>query len=189
MQNHIHNVLTHYGKRYFCWDVVNEAISDVETFWDESNIWYQDNPDWVYDAFAQAGKSRVDSSVKLFYNDYGAEAITGYSQVKAGKVFSLIQLIQSRNIPIDGVGLQMHVDIDYALIDGVKANMAKYNSIGILVHITELDVRTNGRNDTEAAEMQAEVYAALLEACLEAPNWYIRRGHVTSYFINLPSPT
>lgn len=44
--------------------------------------------------------------------------------------------MKQRNIPIDGVGIQLHIDISYynqmaSFLAGVKQNIQRYASIGI----------------------------------------------------------
>ena len=41
-------------------------------------------------------------------------------------MFNMVKDMQSRDIPIDGVGLQLHVDINYNLADGVAANIKRW---------------------------------------------------------------
>ena len=58
-------------------------------------------------------------------------------------------------------------------MDGVAANMQRYADIGIIVHITELDIActTCGEVWTEAEkQLQAKVYTDLLNVCLQAEN-------------------
>ena len=71
--------------------------------------------------------------------------------------------------------LQCHISIDYDLVDGVRQNMERLGALGLEVHITELDVSctVDGSECEEwgatQESMQAEVYAALLQACLDVP--------------------
>lgn len=49
----------------------------------------------------------------------------------------MIKSMKQRNIPIDGVGLQLHVDISYfnqmsSFLAGVEQNIQRYASIGML---------------------------------------------------------
>ena len=45
-------------------------------------------------------------------------------------------------VPIDGVGLQMHISVDaFPSKADVSANMARLVALGLEVHITEMDVR------------------------------------------------
>jgi endo-1,4-beta-xylanase len=50
--------------------------------------------------------------------------------------------MQARKVPIDGVGLQFHWDLEHhdSLTD-VAANMKRLGDLGLEVHITELDIK------------------------------------------------
>jgi hypothetical protein len=79
----------------------------------------------------------ADPDALLFYNDNGGETINP----KSDAVYEMVQDFKRRGVPIDGVGLQMHViddlNLDFA---GIAANIARFPALGIQIHITELDV-------------------------------------------------
>ena len=70
----------------------------------KKNVWYPEIPNYIDVAF-QAARD-ADNNALLFYNDYGAEGLGG----KADQVYTLVKSMVSRGVPIDGVGLQMHVN-------------------------------------------------------------------------------
>eukprot|EP00039_Didymoeca_costata_P007078 m.96127 g.96127 ORF g.96127 m.96127 type:complete len:381 (+) comp13530_c0_seq5:34-1176(+) len=166
LQNHITNVMTHYkGLDLIGWDVVNEAVSDhgPGTF---KNVtpWYPAVPNYVDLAF-QAARA-VDPNVKLFYNDYGAEGMSP----KSDKVYNMVKSMKSRNIPIDGVGLQFHISIDnHPSFEDIETNMKRLGALGLDVHITELDVRCTNPCTSDKLNIQAQIYGGLLEVCLRVP--------------------
>lgn len=75
--------------------------------------------------------------------------------------------MKSRNIPVDGVGLQMHINIDnYPPFADVEANIVRLGALGLEVHVTEMDVVCiNCTADRQ--QTQANVYAGILSACLK----------------------
>jgi endo-1,4-beta-xylanase len=80
---------------------------------------------------------------------------------------------RGRGVPIDGVGLQMHIsalDLDTA---SVAANLARLTALGVQVHITELDVSlpvdANGVASHDDLVRQAEVYRGIVGVCLQNP--------------------
>jgi endo-1,4-beta-xylanase len=169
MNNHISSLLKHYKSNVFAWDVVNEALSDDSREIFKKSIWHPSIPNYVDKAFIQANMSRTNN-VKLFYNDYGAE---GFSS-KSSKQYNMVKSMKEQGIPIDGIGLQTHINIYYTEANNMKNNMIRLGKLGIDVHITEMDVscaRYNEKctiwSDTEK-EMQAQVYAAVLQACLDS---------------------
>merc|ERR1711916_71760 len=151
-------------------DVVNEAIADdsdnSSTLFKAADPWYPAVEDYVYKAFAEA-HAAAPSSIKLFYNDYGAEG-TG---AKASRVIQLVKNLQQKNIRIDGIGLQMHVSTGYyPSFDSVSANIKALGDLGLEVHITEMDVKCPTCNTTQGLEQQAAIYGGMLKARLDNDN-------------------
>ena len=95
---------------------------------------------------------------------------------KSDQVYALVKGMQERNIAIDGVGLQFHWSLDQhdSLLD-VATNMKRLGDLGLLVHITELDIKCVPQNsgricDSNLLNAQAELYAGILKTCLDAPS-------------------
>ena len=175
LQNHVEKVVTHFGDTAYGWDVVNEAVTDNGGAKDplKSSDWYPDVPDYIDVAF-KAARAAADAAgakdLKLFYNDYNIASMSGFSATKSQRVYDLVAGMQKRGVPIDGVGLQLHVQIDYSDFDGVQKNMERLAALGLEVHVTELDVSTKGTSWSSALdEQQAQVYVGLLKACLAVP--------------------
>ena len=75
---------------------------------------------------------------RLFYNDYSAEGMNS----KSDQVYKLVKGMKSRNVPIDGVGLQFHWSVNnHDPLTDVAANMKRLGDLGLEVHITELDIK------------------------------------------------
>jgi len=151
-------------EKTICWDVVNEAIADNPNPSDplKHNVWYPTLTNYIDVAF-QAARN-ADSTVKLFYNDYGAEGLGG----KSDAVYNLVKGMKSRGIPIDGVGLQMHVATSYyPSYSQIVSNIQRLGALGLQVHITEMDVKCP---DPCNKNLQAQVYSDVLHACLTNSN-------------------
>ena len=78
----------------------------------------------------------------------------------------MVKDFKQRSVPIDGVGLQMHISgLDYDT-DAVAANIERLTKLGLQVHITELDVAlpvdSQGGAKAEDSLRQAEIYRASL---------------------------
>ena len=100
----------------------------------------------------------------LLYNETGAEALGEKSDL----VYRLAADFAARGVPLDGVGLQMHIDAaDPPDLDAVEANMERLGALGLSVHITELDVSVARLEGSEAAALarQAEIYEGVLATC------------------------
>jgi len=162
---HITNVLTHYKGKIKIWDVVNEAIDDSSTstsYIFRDSFIYQALPNFVDIAFKTA--RQVDPSVKLFYNDYNNEG----KWDKTYAVYLFVKDLVEREIPIDGVGLQYHVSVQYQpTLAKVNDIIGKYCDLGLEVHITEMDVKCENKCDAENVDdLQNTVYSNALKACL-----------------------
>ena len=173
MLDYIHTVVTHVGEKAFAWDVINEAVSD------DPNQLIKDSP-WskIDDYLCKAFKAARSANPKplLFYNDYNIDSAVGWSKTKSDKVYSLVKDLKSRGCPVDGVGLQAHLTIDYSeeMVEGVRENIQRYEALGMDVHITELDIKCSSSKTCsdsdwteEMRETQASLYAQLLKICLE----------------------
>jgi len=169
LKNHVTSEVNHYKsqKVMYSWDVVNEAVSDNpqgnNTL--KQNVWYPAVPNYIDVAF-QAAKA-ADSSIKLFYNDYNSEGMNA----KSDAVYNLVKSMKQRGIPIDGVGLQMHVANSYFPDPSqVSQNIDRLTKLGLEVHITEMDVKLDGSGtDQQKLQKQADVYSSMLKACLAFP--------------------
>jgi endo-1,4-beta-xylanase len=162
--DHITTVVKRYNDTPLCWDVVNEAVADSGNDVLKPTVWYPDVPDFIDVAFQTA--RAANPSVKLFYNDYNIGSATGWSQAKSDKVYNLIKSMKQRNIPIDGVGFQLHVDLNYDnMVAGVIQNIQRYAALGIEVHFTEIDVSCPGCS-AQQLQTQAKIYGDLVNACL-----------------------
>ncbi|KAG4081470.1 hypothetical protein H8356DRAFT_1300325 [Neocallimastix lanati (nom. inval.)] len=147
------------------WDVVNEAIDDSSNGngWKMRNSFlYQKVPNFIDLAFQTARK--VSPNTKLFYNDYNTEGIYGKSE----SVYQFVKDLVSRNIPIDGVGIQYHVSVQsQPQYNKINDLISRYCKLGLEVHITELDVKCDNQcYSGNVEQQQATVFTNALKACL-----------------------
>lgn len=165
MRKHISGVMGHYRGHILAWDVVNEAVADDGSL--RQDLWLNViGPDYIEQAFRFAHDA--DPQARLYYNDYGGEG-TGR---KADAIYALVSDLKNKGVPIDGVGLQMHVGIgprEAPQPDDVSANMDRLAALGLDVQITEMDVKIQngtGREDRKLTA-QASLYANMLHVCLQ----------------------
>ncbi|HXX77054.1 MAG TPA: endo-1,4-beta-xylanase [Ktedonobacteraceae bacterium] len=162
LHDHIFAEVSHYRGEVNIWDVVNEAINDNGSLRD--SIWSRGiGPDYLDLAFRWAHEANPQA--RLFYNDYGAE---GLGQ-KSDAVYRLVAGMIKRGVPINGVGLQMHVSLDsYPRPQDVLANMRRLTALGLEVQITEMDVEI--QNDPRPIQVrfavEAQIYRDMLSTCL-----------------------
>lgn len=165
MRSHIHGVMNRYKGKIFAWDVVNEAVADAAPHNLRDTVFTRViGPDFLDFAFRYAREA--DPNAKLFYNDYGAERMNS----KAQAVFNLVTAMKARGVPIDGVGLQMHVGLTGTMPPNeVEQNIRRLAQAGFETHITEFDI-TTPLPDTPAKQAQhAETYRGLYRACRAVP--------------------
>lgn len=132
MEEHIATLVGRYAGRVHAWDVVNEAV-------DEGNGWRRSEwlniigEDYMEHAFRLA--RAADPNAKLLYNDYNM-----HNPDKRAFLVGVLQDYLERGVPIDGVGLQGHVGLDYPDLEEWERSIAVYAELGLEVHITELEV-------------------------------------------------
>lgn len=146
MREHIHTVVGRYRGRVHVWDVVNEAVSDGgdailrETAW--SRII---GSDFIALAFRFAHEA--DPEAMLRYNDYGLE-----NPGKRDKTLRLVRGLLAEGVPIHAIGTQTHVGATSPSFEEMDRTFTELKSLGLPIHITELDVNTaqRGQGNTSA---------------------------------------
>jgi len=138
MRAHITAVVNHFKGKVYAWDVVNEAIDDGGSTYKSTNWYNICGEDFIIEAFKAA--RLADPDVKLFYNDYSETNPT-----KRDKIYGLLQKLKSQNL-VDGVGMQGHWNVDAPSNADITAAFDKYSSLGIDIHVTELDVSVYPNN-------------------------------------------
>ncbi|MEE5992664.1 MAG: endo-1,4-beta-xylanase [Oscillospiraceae bacterium] len=136
----------------YCWDVVNECYLDdgslraggtdpnnQESYW---SLIYGDNS-YIEQAFTYARKY-VPAGTKLFYNDFNE-----YIPAKRDAIYNMAKNLSDKGL-IDGIGMQAHLDVGYPDANLFRQAIDKYDSLGLEVQITELDItdyNANGDSD------------------------------------------
>ena len=173
LEEHIAKVVGRYRGRVFAWDVVNEAFDESGAL--KPSIWY-DRPGiglarkstaYIEQAFRWAHDA--DPQALLFYNDSGAET----TNAKSDAIYAMVKDFKQRGVPIDGVGMQMHIFDLHADSEGISRNIARFTALGLQVHITEMDVAVplDAAGHASASDLarQADIYRAIASACLAHP--------------------
>jgi endo-1,4-beta-xylanase len=177
MEEHIKTVVGRYKGRVAAWDVLNEGVDDGGAL--RKTVWLQGiGPEYIEMAFEWAHEA--DPDALLFYNDYSAEG----SGPKSNGVYTLVTDLKNKGVPIHGVGMQMHFSTEWDPgASAVAANMARLAEAGLLVDITEMDVRIPMPADQQELAVQAELYRSMFDVCLGAVNcssfiiWGITDAH------------
>ena len=164
--NHIHMVAGHYRGHVAAWDVVNEAVAADGSGLRDTVFSRGLGPDYIADAFYTAREA--DSQALLFYNEYDAEG----KGTKSDRVYELVKGLKQRGVPIDGVGMQMHVDAtSYPQPAEIAANVQRLVALGLLVNISEMDVRirTAAGTNAQRLDLQKRVFHDIVAVCAAEP--------------------
>ena len=139
MRNHIHTIVNRYKDVIYCWDVVNEAITDDRNAADpyrQSPLYKIAGDEFIAKAFEYAREA--DPKALLFYNDYNE-----CDPVKSKRIYEMVKKMKAAGVPIDGIGMQGHYNIygpsEKEIDDAIKL----YKQVVNHIHVTELDIRIN----------------------------------------------
>jgi endo-1,4-beta-xylanase len=171
LQEHIASVVGHFAGKIYAWDVVNEAFNDDGTF--RSTLW-SDSPGIGFKGTGYIEQALrwahvADPKALLFYNDYSAEGMNA----KSDAIYKMAQDFKERGVPLDGIGLQMHLTANPPPLAGMESNIKRLTELGLQVQITELDVRlpidSAGKASETLLATQAQVYRDVVALCLKFP--------------------
>ena len=169
IKDHIKTVVTHFKDSVHAWDVVNEAVGDNAQM--RSSVWY-DKPGigfagqeekYIEQAFRWAHEA--DPKAKLYYNDYSIEWVGP----KSDKVYAMLKAMKDRKVPIDGLGMQCHFDLQFSNPGAIKSfaeNIRRFKALGLDVELTEMDVRLPD-NSEESLKKQAFIYGEIVKTALK----------------------
>ncbi len=159
MYNHIDKVMNHWADGQIAvWDVVNEAFNDDGSR--RSSV-FQNVIGNSYIELAFQRARAADPQTRLVYNDYNIETVNS----KSTAVYNMLADFKNRGIPVDGVGLQMHLTnggLDY---NSLATNMQRFAALGLEIYITEMDVRFPTPLSQTDLQTQATIYGSVLARC------------------------
>jgi endo-1,4-beta-xylanase len=167
MHEHIATVAGHYKGQIAEWSVVNEAFSRGQHIYGLHDWWADHIGDQSYidDAFIWA--HQADPSAKLILNDFQDASENSISNA----MYVYVKGAKARGVPIDGIGLQMHIDgTNPPTKTSVIANMKRFAALGVGVYVTEFDVNMSNVKGTDASRQQkeADIYYQMTRACIES---------------------
>lgn len=161
MKDHIEAVLARYDEdEVYCWDVVNEAISDGGDYRKTDSPWYSiyGGPEYIRDAFQFARDANPE--VQLFYNDYNI--VNTHKQDMIVKMIEDLKLIEDGLI--DGVGIQAHWNINnWPSKDTIRNTINRFGEMGLRVHITELDLTGPESEQPLLANRYRDIFEVFIE--------------------------
>ena len=132
METHIHTVVDRYKGRIQSWDVVNESITPEDGF--RKSKWLEIcGPEFMEKAFQFAHEA--DPQCQLIYNDYNEE-----DPKRRDFIVELVKEYKKKGIPIHGIGMQAHLNLDSPDLKLWEQAIEAYASVGMRISITELEV-------------------------------------------------
>ena len=144
LRDHIHTVVNRYKDVVYAWDVVNEAIADDGRSWPgrEASPYRQSRhfqlcgDEFIAKAFEFAREA--DPTGVLIYNDYST-----VDPSKRERIYNMVKKMKEAGVPIDGIGMQGHYNIYFPEEELLEKAIQRFSEIVNIIHITELDLRTN----------------------------------------------
>lgn len=177
LETHVKTVVGKYKGQIYSWDVVNEVLNDrgeIRGINDDSK-WKAiigdadgDGYDSDYIELAFKFAREADPDAQLIINDYGLES----RGMKRTGMYNLVKRMLEKGIPVDGVGLQMHINVFtpsvYEIEEAIElfASLKEYNP-DFTVLVTEMDMSVyrwmEGKKEItdELLELQAQRYAEI----------------------------
>jgi endo-1,4-beta-xylanase len=134
LENHIRTVAAHFGEDVYAWDVVNEVIDPAQPDGFRRSPWFQiTGTEYIECAFRVAREAAPHA--KLYLNDFSTT-----DEPKRTFLLNLARDLQSRGVPIDGIGHQMHNNVEYPSAAAILETLNRVSALGLDNQVTELDV-------------------------------------------------
>jgi endo-1,4-beta-xylanase len=166
LKTHIQTVVSHYKGKIAGWDVVNESFLDDGSL--RPTLWSEHIPDYIAKSFQWAHEA--DPKAILFYNNYGQDG----KPKKMQAILDLVKELKRRGIPIHGLGLQMHINVD-SKRNELQEVLDKSVETGLKIHLSELDIAVNPKNNPDfvyeekVASAQAEQFNYVFKSYAAVP--------------------
>jgi len=149
LREHIHTVVNRYKDVVYAWDVVNEAMADdgrpfefvdgkmvPASPYRQSRHFKLCGDEFIAKAFEFAREA--DPTGVLIYNDYSC-----VDNGKRERIYTMVKKMKDAGVPIDGIGMQGHYNIYFPEEEQLEKAINRFKEIVNIIHITELDLRTN----------------------------------------------
>ena len=167
LRSHIHTVVNRYKDVIYCWDVVNEAMSDAnnpeasyEDSFRKSQAYQLCGDEFIKNAFIWAHEA--DPNAGLFYNDYSA-----WTPSKRTYIYNMVKKLQAEGAPITGIGMQGHYNIyDNPTLEDFETAIKMYLELVDDLQITEFDIRINEEagGQLQFSRGEGQVYTEEIQA-------------------------
>lgn len=155
METHIRAIVSRYKDDINVWDVVNEVIDASQPDCMRRSVWYEiTGMDFIRTAFIVTREEAPDAV--LLINDFGTT-----NPQKRQCLHDVVEGLLAEGIPVDGIGMQQHNNIQNPTAAAIEETIEMFASLGVEIHITELDVSIYTSN-TDAFATEADVPEEIL---------------------------
>jgi endo-1,4-beta-xylanase len=151
METHIRALVGRYKGQIAIWDVVNEVIDPGYPDCMRRSKWYElTGADYISLAFNLAHE--VDPNARLLINDYGTE-----DPSRQACLYNLIRDLRAQGVPVDGIGHQMHINVESPSVAAIEQTLQKFDELGVEQYVTELDMSLYTNNSASYSKVPSEV--------------------------------
>ncbi len=175
LEENVKTIVGHFKGRVQEWMIANEMVNRAYVG-NGGDFWYSHiGPEYVEKAFFWAREA--DPEAVLILNDFDNESPRSPNhRLVILSMLEVVKSLKARGVPIDAVGLQMHLLVPQCRKDlapkkeDVIAVIRNFADLGVTVSMTEFDVtiyQCPGSREQRLA-FQASVYKSMMEACLES---------------------
>ncbi|MFK7993275.1 MAG: endo-1,4-beta-xylanase [Granulosicoccus sp.] len=163
MNDFIQRIMERYHADIPIWDVVNEPIGAEGSLRSDS-VWFEAMGEFYIDKALQQARS-ISPSAALLINEFDI----GMAGEKFSGLVQLIERLQARNVPLDGIGFQLHLFDNFSTFEQLRNNFTIIESLGLDIYITELDVSISAEGEPSSQQLiqQADVYREIAEICVQ----------------------
>jgi endo-1,4-beta-xylanase len=126
----------------YVWDVINEPIDATQPDCLVHGPFYNVLGKSYMDIALQAARQFAPPGPKLFINDFSTA-----NPDRLACLVKIVRDLQSRGIPIDGVGHEMHNNINFPSVSAMETAIKTIAKLGVDQQITELDMSVYNAGD------------------------------------------
>jgi endo-1,4-beta-xylanase len=142
IQEHIKAEVQHFGTKVYAWDVVNEPLDPSQPDCLYHGPFYNVLGKSYIDIALQAARQYAPPGTELFINDYSTT-----DPARLACLVRVVRDLQDRGIPIDAVGHEMHIAINYPTPEAVEQAVRSVAWLGVDQQITEFDMSVYNAGD------------------------------------------
>jgi endo-1,4-beta-xylanase len=135
LENHVRNVVAHFGDKVYAWDVVNEVIDESQADCMRRSPWFNITGTDFLDTAFRAAREAAPPGTLLFINEFNSTIPN-----KRQCLFNVVSAMQARGVPVDGVGHQMHDNFEFPSAQSMADTLDLFAGLGLVQHVTEMDV-------------------------------------------------